>query len=446
MDNNFNNSLFAGKIIPIVLQDNLKCYMTDFSRTSAIKYSESILSIHNLIPYVEWTKDDLLADQDSTRYFFNKWNLSALIFIQGEDNPIGFIISFLRLSKDQHPLDSIYIHRFAIAERYQNHGIGKKALFEYTQTIFKKIPWLLNITLQTNDENRNKNQIKLYASIGFKKLLRVLYPEKIDLLLLLSRPDTTISNSINFRTFHSPNIKHPRVSNCDSVLSLHMATSSDLKFQQFRFLFKMFNINLKQISPPIELIEPQVPEPGKEAEQILVSHPLKVFSRFISNDKYLPLIIEDTMLFIEYFNKNFDLTPDLPGHDVKRWWRQFGNEGVLALMSNTSKRRALYVSQIGLYDGKGQYIYARGETKGIISYSIMQSRNPRKDFPKTFPYHFHSIFIPLGSYKTLSIMDPLEFSQFDYRRKCVENLINSKSFKSVSLKRHWQNFKQLELF
>ena len=53
----------------------------------------------------------------------------------------------------------------------------------------------------------------------------------------------------------------------------------------------------------VELTEPQIESPDLEEEKKLVSLPLKTISRFILNEN-VPFTIEDTMLFVEFFNRN----------------------------------------------------------------------------------------------------------------------------------------------
>ena len=149
-----------------------------------------------------------------------------------------------------------------------------------------------------------------------------------------------------------------------------------------------------------------------------MSFPLKLASRFITST---PCIIEDTMLFIEYFNRNGG-TWELPGLDTKRWLRQLGLNGLLDIMGNTSKRKARFVSQTGAYLKSNKYFYGRGETFGRIAFERAYINDKKYG---TYPCFFHLLFIPDGSNKTLAEMDMFEYAQFDYMRKSIVQLIRN---------------------
>ncbi|HBT5153321.1 TPA: hypothetical protein MB809_005322, partial [Klebsiella pneumoniae] len=123
--------------------------------------------------------------------------------------------------------------------------------------------------------------------------------------------------------------------------------------------------------------------------------------------------------------KDYDLKPELPGLDTKRWWRQLGNDGVLRLLSRSKKRKAKYVSQIGCYLNAKQYYFGRGELHGIIAQIPCISEESKVNFPKTNPWFFHQIFIPDGFDVPLSLLSASDFTMVDYRRKALENLLNN---------------------
>lgn len=68
-----------------------------------------------------------------------------------------------------------------------------------------------------------------------------------------------------------------------------------------KFIFHNYNIEVVFVKSPIELTEPQLEKSEIEEERKLVSLPLKSVSRFINS---VPYVIEDTMLFVEFFNRN----------------------------------------------------------------------------------------------------------------------------------------------
>lgn len=417
--------VFNGENIMFNSVDGQRLCIRDFTEGDAKIFSNSILRLLSLIPRIEkWTIEELLSSSDSKRFYSYKWNLSALIFHEDHSEPIGIIIAYFRTSDIEHPFDSVYIQRFAISREFQDKKIGSNALYIYLNNVFNAIPWLQNVTVQTNDTVDNYWVIAFYEKIGFIKFQHVYYLHKVDWLLRLKRPDMIDYSKLSTNKFETPLIRHPYRYTTVKSPFLYISTSSDLKFYQFDYLFNCYNVQLSRIPAPTELTEPQVEESNHVAEVKLVIHPLKQAARFLANNNTLPFIVEDTMLFIEFFNSKFDSEPELPGHDTKRWWRQFGEEGILQLMGQSHRRRAIYVSQIGAYLGGDKYISSRGEIEGVISDTPRRSKLAHDMFPKTNPWFFHSIFVPNGSNHTLAEMNPEEFIKYDYRRKSVEGLLS----------------------
>jgi inosine/xanthosine triphosphate pyrophosphatase family protein len=200
---------------------------------------------------------------------------------------------------------------------------------------------------------------------------------------------------------------------------VYLSTGSPVKRGQYSFLFRAAGITTKKstigASPP----EPQVDGQGHLDEQILVRDPLKRLARFAAKSGSYPLILEDTMLFIEHFNSDFHSSPILPGPDTKRWWNALGSSGLLELMGGSTRRSATFVCQMGVLTKGGGYSVFRSERRGRISLTE-RPQGPGGDFfPYVIPHNFHSIFIPEGSAKTYAEMLPGEFRSFDYRADCV---------------------------
>lgn len=395
------------------------------SKTFAEKNCNEILNIINIIPHINWSKIELL-DQSSD-FYGNKWNFCYVI--KNENNVIiGVLIAYFRISDEKHIFDSLYIHKFAIIPEYQNIGIGTSTLAFFFKEMFSNIPWLLNITVQTNDSTKNQYVIDFYKKLGFIKAYNIKYDDKIDILFLLERMTYVSSLNELLNSSSKYNLYHPHVNfttderNSNIVLPIiYFSSTNEKKKQIVKFIFNNYNIDVSFVTPPIELTEPQIEKPEKEEEKKLVSLPLKTISRFITN---VPYVIEDTMLFVEYFNRNGD-NWELPGLDTKRWFRQMGLNGFLDIMGNTNKRKAKFVSQTGAYVKSNTYYYGRGEITGTIAYEIPNiSIVPTYG---TYPYFFHKIFIPDGATKTLAEMDMYEYAKYDYMRKGIVQMIKELS-------------------
>jgi len=363
------------------------------------EHKEEILEIINIIPYINWTSQELLSQEQD--YYGNKWKYSYVI-TNSENKIIGILIAYFRIADQKHIFDSLYIHKFAIIAEYQNIGIGTEVLKHFVSKSFAEIPWLLNISCQTNDNINNVKVLNFYRNVGFKDMYNVTYPNKTDMLLLLERDNYKITNSdvIYMDGIH---LKHPRLNvsiseggGQDVLPIIYFSSTNEKKKEIVKFIFHNYNIGINFISLSVELTEPQVEKPELEEERKLVSLPLKAVSRFINK---VPYAIEDTMLFVEFFNRNGSKW-ELPGLDTKRWLRQMGLDGFLEIMGETTKRKARFVSQTGAYIKPNKYYYGRGELVGKITYKKAEVVKPKYG---TYPYFFHLVFIPDGADKTLAV-------------------------------------------
>lgn len=389
-------------------------------------YCNEILKLINLIPYINWTIKELLSQSED--YYNNKWNYSYVVKNEKEEI-VGVLIAYFRKADCRHIFDSLYLHRFVIDPEYQNKGVGTQVLKYFIARSFAEIPWLLNISVQTNNEPRNQYVLNFYRHMGFKDMYDIVYPNKLDTVLLFERK--LHQNSIDYSIKKSDiNLIHPRLNvtiDLDSFSSRNVlpvfffSTTNEKKKQMVKFILNNYNIDVSYVTFPIELTEPQIESPELEEERKLVSIPLKSVSRFVTNTA--PYTIEDTMLFVEYFNRHGQQW-ELPGLDTKRWLRQMGLDGFLEIMGNTIKRKAKFVSQTGAYIKSEGYFFGRGEILGTIAKKKAEIITPKYG---TYPYFFHLVFIPDGANKTLAEMDMYEYAQYDYMRKSICQLIQKLS-------------------
>jgi inosine/xanthosine triphosphate pyrophosphatase family protein/ribosomal protein S18 acetylase RimI-like enzyme len=375
--------------------------------------------------YLKLINDIENVDTDN-KYFsndnqcdFKRKDLSFVIC--KEKKPVCLLIAYYKLSGDQLPMDTVYIHRLVTDSEHRRNGLAERILNYAIEYYFKNISWLQNISIQVTSAPMNVPAINLYNKLGFKLFGEKKYHNKIDKILVYRRVQSTPIKKEEKDIFNNPRLFDEKTGrNLD--LTFYFSTSSEEKKKQFSWLFSLYNLKLEFYDPPAELIEPQVDNIPGQSLELLVRYPIKNVSRFI---KKMPFFVEDTSLFIEEFNADFDNAPELPGLDTKRWWRQLKNEGVLKLLRDSKKRRAKYVSQIGCYFGKGIYVVGKSETNGHIAYEAKSSDYSELKFPRTNPWFFHQIFIPNGYEKPLSLLDQQEFTINDYRRKALEDLLNN---------------------
>lgn len=228
----------------------------------------------------------------------------------------------------------------------------------------------------------------------------------------------------------------------EQFLKFNFATSSDIKYGQYRAIFNDFGYDIEK-SPKLDESEPQVNdeipsnlqdfknEIRKDKIKSLVEVPLKSAASKLGQKRYIKnYLVEDTFLIIDAFtNQNKIITElGLPGADTKNWWLNLGNEGVLKLMEKSSNRSASFSCVLGCYlniksFSNRNYVISHFSVDGQISFSPRESKESIDNFPITNPYSFHKIFIPDGHEKTYAEMGKDEFMQSDYRRKNAEHFI-----------------------
>lgn len=218
------------------------------------------------------------------------------------------------------------------------------------------------------------------------------------------------------------------------ALPIYFATTSSVKYSQYALIFKDYGIEIRRGTAITSvLVEPQADYSLDPTGVSVVSHPLRQAARFVARAAQLPYMIEDTMLFVGALSKDIDRYVGLPGADTKNWWHNLGAEGVLRLLRENENRRAAFACQLGVYLGGSKYVFARASLSGSISHDVRLSQVARDDVPVSNPFFFHGIFVPEGDTRTLAEMPGIDFSHFDYRRKCVQSLLSELLRRGASL-------------
>ncbi len=126
-------------------------------------------------------------------------------------------------------------------------------------------------------------------------------------------------------------------------------------------------------------------------------------AKHVFNRIRVPLIVEDTGLFIEELH-------GFPGPYSAFVFQRIGNEGILRLLENSENRRAEFVSAIGYHDIDGVQIFD-GIARGRIGTRIAG----------TAGFGYDSIFIPEGHEKTFG-EDPELKRRLSHRMKAFNKL------------------------
>ncbi len=353
--------------------------------------ASAILAIHNLIPKVKWAQSDLLGKSTARgeRSYLGKWRLSFIV--KHEEEIVALLIAYVRGPSERHPMAAVYVHRIAVHVGFQRRGIGTQLLAFATAVFFETAPWLLTVSVQTNDTSSNRHVIRLYERLHFRCCYRISYPDKEDWLLEVPRsehlasgfaiPEKHLLKVPAFATNCISSISDPLFRpDSDSAPTVYFGTGSHEKREQYRYLLRCYGLELLPLTHTLKLSEPQVEGVGSVPESALVTAPLKLYSRFAAAlENTYPVVVEDTMLFIEHFNNDYARSPILPGADTKRWWRTLGAPGVLRTMQGSKRRKATYVCQLGL---------ALRSTSTFASISRAELRARSDDQPlrsETFP-------------------------------------------------------------
>ena len=203
-----------------------------------------------------------------------------------------------------------------------------------------------------------------------------------------------------------------------SAPAVWLFTGSDRKRAQYRYLLAELGLALRAPAITVGVHEPQIEGVGAGPEQALVTEPLRQVADEVQLLDAYPFVIDDTMLFVEHVNGDYDARPVLPGPDTKRWWAALGAAGLVRLLAGSTARRARYVCQLGVLTGPGaQPRVYRVELDGAIAPGVGGDPPGGDDFPRTNGYFFHSVFVPVGAGCTLAEMDAPEFARHDYRRR-----------------------------
>jgi len=151
------------------------------------QYAKELAKLADQIPQVRYTEKEILAESKKDRIFLGKWEHSLVLF--DGNKPIALIIGYERKSEnnEQYPENTLYISELAVAEDYQNKGIGRKILLEFLKRNkrigFKYLKGKLNFSVQTNSAEWNKYVQDLYKSLGFAVRSQKDYSDRIDIIL-----------------------------------------------------------------------------------------------------------------------------------------------------------------------------------------------------------------------------------------------------------------------
>lgn len=152
---------------------------------TASTHAKSIARLANLIPLVDYSEFNILAESKEGRIFHGKWDHSLIVFDQ--DRPIAVIVGYERDKEDnyQYPENSIHVGLLAVDENYRRQGIAHELVGQFLDCN-KSLLHLKGkpiYSIQTNSADWNQHVIDLYRSFGFRQIATKNYDNRIDVVL-----------------------------------------------------------------------------------------------------------------------------------------------------------------------------------------------------------------------------------------------------------------------
>jgi ribosomal protein S18 acetylase RimI-like enzyme len=179
-----NGSLIISKDPDLIQGATEQVQVVKMTKDFAKKHVKKLVALMNTIPDVKWVDQQLLDEawapdnpyERSPREFTKKWKHSVAI-VDEQDIPIGLLIAYER-PKDEEisykDKDSLYIHGFAVDEKYKKRGLGKIMMHTVAQNLHnfnsreKDDNIIPSITLKF--DRNSAYLLDTYEKLGFEKI------------------------------------------------------------------------------------------------------------------------------------------------------------------------------------------------------------------------------------------------------------------------------------
>lgn len=155
------------------------------TKVLAEQRQDEIAALLALIPLVEYTRANVVAEHKGDRVFFGKWDHSLAV-VDGE-KIIGVLMAYERASEagTLYADNALYISELAVDPAYRGQGIARRLVekfFERSAT-FTHLTGEAVYMVQTNGANWNIPVLRLYEKFGFKKVGEKVYENRTDVVL-----------------------------------------------------------------------------------------------------------------------------------------------------------------------------------------------------------------------------------------------------------------------
>lgn len=178
----------AGEAIRIAVENKLFESYVDLTSEFAQSNAKTLAELASLIPQVDYTEADILADRKGDRTLHGKWS-HGLVVVNPDLDPIAFVGAYEREAEGNHqyPANTLYISELAVSPEHQGHGVATdlmRAFFAKNDSIgLQVLSGELNYSLQTNSAPWNQHVVNFYKSLGFQERVLKKYEDRTDIVL-----------------------------------------------------------------------------------------------------------------------------------------------------------------------------------------------------------------------------------------------------------------------
>ncbi len=176
-------------------------HLRPLTREFAEIEADRLAELAALIPGVDYTTDDILAESKSDgRVLAGKWDHSFVLC--DNDRPVGLVMGYERAAEenDQYPKPTLYMSELAVDPEYRGGGCATVLVRAFLARALNDgaLKHLDNAelaySLQTNEAEWNESVRRLYERFGFIVSGRKQYPNRADVIMQAAAID--VSNAL----------------------------------------------------------------------------------------------------------------------------------------------------------------------------------------------------------------------------------------------------------
>ncbi len=189
------------------------------------------------------------------------------------------------------------------------------------------------------------------------------------------------------------------------MLNLVIATNNSHKLQEYREIFKGYNINIIPMNQIVSNLE--IDENGKTFKQNAL-----IKAKSLQKCTNLPILADDSGIIIEFLGKNF---PGIYSHrfSQKMGGQEITNKYLINRAKKEENKKAHFVCTLCLLNLSSKPLYFVGKAYGKIS----------KDLKGIHGFGYDPIFILNKLNKTFAELEENEKNSFSHRANACKKLL-----------------------